>query len=288
MKLAIGEGFMFKDVPLDRSLREVSKVGFRSLEILWGTRVDGKSSDEQVKTVRRTIDRHGMDVAALIGLAPIASVDEKVRSEAVKLVRRQVQIAEMLGTRMITSEMSGGTSRQQKECIAAFRRSIGDILPALEKADISMSFEPHPGDFIEESNLGADVLRSLKSRRVGYLYCCPHTFVLGKDPAPMIEYAGDLLNHVHVADTHKLERIVVSLAPRGFASLSGVPEFEGIKAHEHLTPGHGEVPFDRVFGALRKIGYRGTVSCIPFSPDDPVGAARESFAVVNKYLKGRR
>ena len=288
MDLAIGEGFMFREMPFEKSLKQISKVGFESLELLWGTRYDAKSTDDHIRGIKKSVDKHGLSVAALLGGGALASLDAKVRGQAVDTVKRQIEIAQILDCRMITAEMSGGNSKQREECIAAFKDSIREILPSLEKADVSMSFEPHPGDFIEESNMGADVLRSIKSKRIGYLYCCPHTFVLGKDPETMIRYVGDLLNFVHVADTHKMERIIVSLAPRGFASLAGVPEFEGLKAHEHLTPGHGEVPFDSVFRGLRKVGFDGIISCVPFTLDDPVGAAKESFKMVRKHLKGKR
>jgi myo-inositol catabolism protein IolH len=288
MDLALGEGFMFREVPFEKSLTEISKIGFDSLELLWGTRYDAKSTDDQIRGLKKAIRKHDLRVSALLGGGALASLDPKLRGEAVGTVKRQIEIAQILDCKMVTAEMSGGTSKEREKCIVAFKESIRELLPALEKADISMSFEPHPGDFIEESNMGADVLRSIKSKRIGYLYCCPHTFVLGKDPETMIKYVGDLLNFVHVADTHKMERIIVSLAPRGFASLAGKPEFEGLKAHEHLTPGHGEVPFDSVFRGLRSVGFDGIISCVPFTPDDPVGAAKESFQIVKKYLKAKR
>jgi myo-inositol catabolism protein IolH len=286
MRLCIGEGFMFRNMPFEKSLAEISRIGFDSLELLWGTRYDANTKDDEVKNLKVITQRHHLDVAALLGGGALASLDEKVRRQAIDALKRQIQIAEILDCKMITAEMSGGNSRQREDCIVAFKKSIDELLPLLDKSDISMSFEPHPGDFIEESNLGADVLRSIKSERIGYLYCCPHTFVLGSDPAAMIKYVGDLLNWVHVADTHKMERIVVSLAPRGLASLAGVPEFEGLKAHEHLTPGHGEVPFENVFDGLKSVGFDGTISCVPFTTDNPVAAAEESYRVVQKFLKG--
>ncbi|MDA4136987.1 MAG: sugar phosphate isomerase/epimerase [Thaumarchaeota archaeon] len=288
MDLALGEGFMFREVPFEKSLKKISKIGFDSVELLWGTRYDAGSTDDQIRELKKAVRKHDLKVSALLGGGALASLDAKIRAQAVGTVRRQIEIAQIFDCRMITAEMSGGTSKERDKCIGSFKESVRELLPALEKADISMSFEPHPGDFIEESNMGADVLRSIKSKRIGYLYCCPHTFVLGEDPEEMIKYVGTLLNFVHVADTHKMERIIVSLAPRGFASLAGVPEFEGLKAHEHLTPGHGEVPFDSVFKGLKSVGFDGIISCVPFSPDDPEGAAKESFKIVRKYIKRKR
>lgn len=284
MKLTICEGFMFRNLPLEKSLSDISKIGFESVELLWGTRYDAKSTDDQINELGKTIRKHKLTVSALLGGGALASLDPKLRGEAIKTVRRQIEIAQMLDCKMIDTEMSGGNSKQREECSVAFKKSINELLPFLDKADISMSFEPHPGDFIEDSNMGVDLLRSIKSKRIGYLYCCPHTFVLGKDPEAMIKYAGDLVNFVHLADTHKMERIIVSLAPRGLASLNGIPEFEGLKMHEHLTPGHGEVPFDSVFRGLRAIGYKGTISCVGFDLETPAKTARESFKIASKYL----
>ena len=64
------------------------------------------------------------------------------------------------------------------------------------------------------------------------------------------------------SDTHKVERII---AP---------PE---VKAHLHLVPGRGDIDFGAILGALRGIGYDGTLSVHIISETDRiVQAARET------------
>jgi sugar phosphate isomerase/epimerase len=77
----------------------------------------------------------------------------------------------------------------------------------------------------------------------------------------MIRYAGDLLTHVLVSDSHHVERII---AP---------PE---VKAHEHTVPGSGDVDFFAVFAALREIGYERTLSAHLISERDRITAAARS------------
>jgi myo-inositol catabolism protein IolH len=170
---------------------------------------------------------------------------------------------------------------------------VQDIVPLLERNGLAASFEPHPGDFVEDSELGVQILREIGSKNVGYLYCCPHTFVLAgegsgserRTPEAMIRQAGKLVNFVHLADTHKMERIVVSFAPEGYASMRDVPKYKGMKTHEHLVPGDGEVDFRSVFTGLRAIDYDGPLSCIPFATDNPSRAARESLRLVKRFVK---
>jgi myo-inositol catabolism protein IolH len=293
MKVCLGEGFMFRNLPFEKAVREIKKVGYDYLELLWGTRVGPDTKDGHVRDLKSILDQNGVKVLSLMGGSALASLDIATRLDAVATFLRQITIAQALDCKTITREMSGGNATRQVECITAFRASMEQVCPALEKNDISASFEPLPGDFIEESNLGVDVLREINSKNVGYLYCCPHTFVLGgegsdissaKTAEDMIAYAGKLVNFVHVADSHKMVRIVVSFAPKGFASMRNIPEYKGMKTHEHLIPGHGEVDFKSVFRGLKKIQYDGTVSCIPFVTDNPVKAAKESLRVVKKYI----
>src|SRR3712207_9380703 len=54
------------------------------------------------------------------------------------------------------------------------------------------------------SELGSpavDMVRGIDSPCVSFLYCMPHTFHQGDDAPGIIANAGELLTHVHVADS---------------------------------------------------------------------------------------
>ncbi|EXU64998.1 hypothetical protein Z951_28095 [Streptomyces sp. PRh5] len=71
---------------------------------------------------------------------------------------------------------------------------------------IALNLEAHPDDFCEENTPAVDLVRAINKPWVNYLYCAPHTFHLsGAEPtadiAAMMAYAGDKLQHVHIADS---------------------------------------------------------------------------------------
>ena len=45
------------------------------------------------------------------------------------------------------------------------------------------------------------MVRGIDSPLVSFLYCAPHTFHMGGDMTGIMEYAGDLLTHLHIADS---------------------------------------------------------------------------------------
>src|SRR5438876_10478962 len=96
MRLCIGEGFMFRNMPFEKSLSEISRIGFDSLELRWGTRYDANTKDDEVKNLKVMIKKHGLEVAALMGGGALASLDEKLRRQTLDTDKRQIQIDDTL------------------------------------------------------------------------------------------------------------------------------------------------------------------------------------------------
>jgi myo-inositol catabolism protein IolH len=275
---------MFSRVPFEKAIEEVSRIGYEYVEFLLGPHLNVDATDDQVEAAGHVLKQYGVKVAAVLGGGPLASLDSQKRCQAVEGFKRQIAIARLLECDLVTGEMSGGTSRERDACIEAFTTSLQGLVPILEREGVRASFEPHPGDFLEDSHSAVDVLKGIGSEKIGYLYCCPHTFILGEDPGVMIEYAAGLLNHVHIADTYKQEKIVVGYAPMGYANMLRVSEYEGVmNAHLHLVPGRGEVDFDQIFRTLKRVGYEGAVSAIPFETERPGEAAAESLTMIRQY-----
>ena len=61
--------------------------------------------------------------------------------------------------------------------------------------------EPHPDDFVEDGITAVGMIRGINSPNVSFLYCPPHTFHMGGNMTQIMEYAGDLITHVHIADS---------------------------------------------------------------------------------------
>jgi myo-inositol catabolism protein IolH len=286
VKICIAQGFMFGGVPWERAVAEIAEIGYRHIEVHFGSHgVTLDAGDAELATKRRVLDEHGVRPHAFFGYARLASPDEAVRQQGVREMRRQIAMAGLFGCELLTTEMSGGNTTREDECRRNFGRSVEELIPALEEAGIRAAFMPHPGDFVEAHRPALEILRGFGSDRIGYLYSCPHTYIMGGDAPAMLEEAADLLLHVQVADTFRQERFVVAYAPEGYINMLKDPKYAGVmNAHLHLVPGRGELDWPGIFGALARSGYAGALSAIPFGVDDPVELARESYQRIAEYV----
>jgi myo-inositol catabolism protein IolH len=149
----------------------------------------------------------------------------------------------------------------------------------LEREGVVLSLEPHPGDFVESSDVAVDMIRSLGSEHLRYLYCAPHTFHLGEDVGAMVRYAAPVLDHVHLADTldHRM-----SSGLRYIVNPLGAP----VRVHQHLNIGEGEVDFDALFAALAEIDFDGILtSCVFAWEEAAIESARKMYETIVGYRR---
>ena len=131
-------------------------------------------------------------------------------------------------------------------------------MPIFEKESINLHIEPHPEDWVETLQPSVDIIRTINSPRVKFLYCAPHTFYFGDDVKAMLREAADVLAHVHVGDTfnHK--------ASSGLRYIINPPGTSA-RVHQHLDIGQGEVPWDDFFGTLAEVGFDGIMTACVFA-----------------------
>ncbi len=125
----------------------------------------------------------------------------------------------------------------------------------------------------------SDLIRGIDSPQVSYLYCAPHTFHLGGDGAGNISYAGDLLTHVHLAD---------SFDHRGSSGLRYIvnPPGSSVRVHQHLDIGQGEVDFDAIFAALGAIGFDGILTSCVFAWEERADeSSRAMRQTIDDYVR---
>ena len=110
------------------------------------------------------------------------------------------------------------------------------------------------------------MVRGIDAPLVSFLYCAPHTFHQGDDAPGIVAHAGDLLTHVHVADSFD------HTASDGLRYITNPPG-NTVRVHQHMEIGRGDVDFDELFAALAGIGFDGVLTTCVFGWDEQ---ARES------------
>jgi myo-inositol catabolism protein IolH len=253
VKLAL-DPYMFRSTPLLELPGLVADLGYEWIEL--SPREDftpfflhPRANKDVVRKFKAALDAAGVGVACHLPLYRWSGPDEGERRAAVRYWKRAIELTVELDCRVMNSEFNG-RPEQASLSEAQFWRSMEELLPVFERESVELRLEPHPDDFVEDGKVAVDMVRGINSPWVTFLYCAPHTFHQGGDIAGIMEYAGNLLTHVHVAD---------SFDHRASSGLRYIvnPPGSTARVHQHLDIGQGEVDWDTFFESLGRLRFGG-------------------------------
>jgi myo-inositol catabolism protein IolH len=269
MKIAL-DPYMVRHTPLLELPALVADLGYEYIEL--SPREDflpfflhPRADRDTVAAFKSALAAADVKLASVLPLYRWSGPDEEERQAAVRYWKRAIEITVELGCTVMNSEFNG-RPEQASRSEAMFWRSMEELLPVFEREGVGLRLEPHPDDFVEDGKTAVDMVRGINSPHVSFLYCAPHTFHQGGNLTEIMEYAGDLLTHVHVAD---------SFDHRASSGLRYIvnPPGSTARVHQHLNIGQGEVDWDEFFGTLGRLGFDGIMTASVFAWEDK---ARES------------
>jgi len=254
--------YMFRRVPLLELPGLVADLGYEWIELsprddfvpfFRHPRVDLAT----VRSFRKALEAAGVGVCSTQFVQRWSGPGEDERRQAVRNVKRILEVTTELGVPVVQSEFNGRPELAEAS-EARFFESLDELAPSFEAAGVELRLEPHPDDFVEDGFRAVDLVRGIDRPWVGFVYCTPHTFHQGGDGPGIVRYAGDLVRHVHVAD---------SFDPRGSSGLRYIvnPPDSTARVHQHLDIGEGEVDFDGIFAALGDVGFSGALCASVFA-----------------------
>ncbi|MGP3961119.1 sugar phosphate isomerase/epimerase family protein [Nonomuraea sp. 3N208] len=269
MKIAL-DPYMVRHTPLLELPALVAELGYEYIEL--SPREDflpfflhPRADRDTVAAFKSALAAADVKLASVLPLYRWSGPDEEERQAAVRYWKRAIEITVELGCTVMNSEFNG-RPEQASRSEAMFWRSMEELLPVFEREGVELRLEPHPDDFVEGGKIAVDMVRGINSPLVSFLYCAPHTFHQGGNLTEIMEYAGDLLTHLHVAD---------SFDHRASSGLRYIvnPPGSTARVHQHLNMGQGEVDWDEFFGTLGRLGFDGIMTACVFAWEDK---ARES------------
>ncbi len=291
MKIAL-DPYMHRHVPLLELPRFVKALGYDWIELSpradfldWW--VNPRVFPERIRDFKRALKDADVKLASLLPMYRWASPHAVERLAAMRYWKAAIQVAVEMDCDTMNSEFGRGPSPNfssfnsccaggtVETCEAAFWDSMDELVPILEREGIQLNVEPHPEDFVETLQPAVDMIRSINSKNVRFLYCTPHTFYFGDDVARMVAEAAPVLAHVHVADTwnHK--------ASSGLRYIVNPPGSQA-RVHQHLNIGEGEVPWDIFFASLAKAGFDGIITSCVFAWEEK---AEESSRFMRREIQ---
>lgn len=287
MKITL-DPYMHRHTPLLELPALVADLGYEYIEL--SPREDfmpfflmPRADNAKVKAFKKALDRAGVKVAANLPLYRWSGPDEDERQAAVRYWKRAIEITTMLDCNVMNSEFNG---RPEKASLseAQFWKSMEELLPIFEREGVELRLEPHPDDFVEDGLTAVDMVRGINSPLVSFLYCTPHTFHQGGNMVEILEYAGPLLTHVHLADCFDHR------ASSGLRYITNPPG-NTVRVHQHLDIGQGEVAWDLFFETLHKLGFGDNdravlTSCVFAWEDRAEESSRFMRRTIDSYVSG--
>jgi len=274
--------YMFRRTPLLELPGLVADLGYEWIELsprddfipfFRHPRVDLAT----VRSFRKALEAAGVGVCSTQFVQRWSGPGEDERRQAVRNVKRILEVTTELGVPVVQSEFNGRPELPEAS-EARFFDSLDELAPAFEAAGVELRLEPHPDDFVEDGFRAVDLVRGIDRPWVGFVYCTPHTFHQGGDGPGIVRYAGDLVRHVHVAD---------SFDPRGSSGLRYIvnPPDSTARVHQHLDIGEGEVDFDGIFAALGDVGFSGALCASVFAWEErAVESSRLMRGKIQEYV----
>jgi len=278
VKIAL-DPYMFRTTPLVDLPALVADLGYEYIEL--SPREDftpfflhPRANRDVVTSFKAALDAAGVKVASHLPLYRWSGPDEAERQAAVRYWKRAIELTVELDCNVMNSEFNGRPEAASSS-EAQFWRSMEELLPVFEREGVELRLEPHPDDFVEDGKVAVDMVRGINSPLVSFLYCAPHTFHQGGNMVEIMEYAGPLLTHLHLAD---------SFDHRASSGLRYILNPPGTTAriHQHLDIGQGEVEWDTFFATLDRLGFDGIMTSCVFAWED---RARESSLFMLDQIK---
>ena len=260
MKIAL-DPYMFRRVPLTELPGLVADLGYSCIEL--SPREDflpfflhPRADKAQIAGLAEGANAARVQIASVLPLYRWSGPDEDERQAAVRYWKRAIQITVDLGVSVMNSEFNGRPEAPSAS-EAQFWRSMEELLPIFEREGVRLELEPHPDDFVEDGRADGPDARDRPGLGV-VPYCAPHTFHRAATSREIMEYAGPLLTHLHLADSFDH---TASSGLRYIVNPPGSPA----RVHQHLDIGQGDVDWDVFFRTVAQVGFDGIATVCVFA-----------------------
>lgn len=237
---------------LTAQIRKAQRLGFSQVElhVRDPKGLDLGSLVQALEGTSLQVSTLGTGQAYTLDGLSFACSDAAVRAEAVKRIKAHIQLAQILGAKVIIGTIKGRLGSAAEGRQAAYRHVVDSLLCCLEEAErcgVQLCVEAinrYEADFLNTAAEAVSFIEQFGSKQVGLLL---DTFHMNIEEAclmgPIRQYA-EYLFHVHLADSNR------------------------------LAPGWGHLDFPSLLRELSAAGYRGSLGLeyLPLpSPEESAG-----------------
>ena len=235
---------------LVENLARIKTLGFDGVELAIRdpALIDVTSLMSLLKEHRLPVSAIGTGQAYVEERLSFTDPREEVRQKAIQRIKAHAKLAELFDAIVIIGLIRGKRDSEldaeitEEWLVHALRACASD------NAGVRFAIEPvnrYESNLVNTARSGMDLLEKVDKKNVGLLLDTFHMNIEERSITESVKLVGDLLFHVHVADSNR------------------------------WYPGAGHIDFPSIFEILDEIGYNGYVSAeiLPL-PDSDVAASK--------------
>lgn len=280
------------DLPLEEICKKVSKWGYDGLELAcWGDHFEtdkALAGDTYLKDKKALLEKYKLKCWAISthlagqcvcddpiderhkGIIPPRiwgdGKAEGVRERAAQEVKDTAQAAAAFGVKIVNGFTGSkiwpylaGFPPVPAKMLEAGYRDFADrwnpIIDAFDKLKVKFALEVHPSEIAYDFWTTQKTLDAVKRRPgFGINFDPSHLNWQMLDSVAFVLAYGDRIYHMHVKDSIRIHD------GRNGALGSHLAFGDMRRGWDFVSPGHGNIPFERVFRALTSVGYQGPLS----------------------------
>ncbi|MDR0498077.1 MAG: sugar phosphate isomerase/epimerase [Treponema sp.] len=277
------------DLPFEKFCEKVKSFGYDGVEIAsWGDHLDLKkaATDTAYAEDRKAIlKKHGLKTWAisthlagqcvgdnwdprLDGFAPsaLAGKSEEIRNWAIQEMKYAAQAAKNLGVDVITGFMGSPIwaywysfpQTTDKMIDDAFKKIVNlwnPVFDEFDKCGVRYALEVHPTEIAFDYYTAERLLSEFNNRKtLGFNFDPSHLVWQGVSPHLFLRDFASRIYHVHMKDA--------SVTLDGKAGILGshITFGDTRRGWNFVSPGHGNVDFDKIIRELNVMKYEGPLS----------------------------
>jgi len=240
------------------NIARVRRLGYDSLEAglgwLGGSGMD--TAFEQLPALKDAMAEHDV---AITSVAIYGGAIEAPAKDAIAYYARAVSLAEEIGCGVVSGLTGRDNSKTVTENLPLFQERFGPIAEHAADHGVCIALEPWPGSVLGHgpyrwTNMATtpelwDMLfDAVPNESIGLEYDPSHLAWQEIDDVQAILDYGPRIHHMHAKDIviNRVQLAKVGVHGRGW--------------WRFVLPGLGELSWERIFEALRQVGYTGDVA----------------------------
>lgn len=279
------------DLPLETLAQKASEWGFDGLELAcWGDHFEvdkALEDDSYVRGRRDLLEKYGLTCFAisnhLVGQCVCDPIDlrhkailpasvwgdgdpEGVRQRAAEEMKNTARAARLFGVDQVNGFTGSSVWSKlyffpptSQDDIEAGYRDFADrwrpIMDTFREEGVRFGLEVHPTEIAYDLITARRALEAIDNHpSFGFNFDPSHFIHQFIDPVEFINEFPDRIYHVHVKDSR------VQLTGRNSILSSHLDFGDHRRGWDFVSPGRGDVKWDRIVRALNRIGYQGPLS----------------------------